>query len=416
MYIALFSVGFGSLLTLAQAGLLFSMLEIDNYVSFRAILNTMNIAAPFLCLGFDSAAPILKRMNPNFPFFWNLLATQILLLLFFLSISLILPVDSKSLSVSLGLVAATSAAGALMVSNYYRVENNFNKYFISINVTDKLVRTFIIVISALLIQEKILWSLIVTFFYFSYVFLLALSTGCKFQINFRIFKSHLHKASPFLLSALGIILITRLPFYAAYFYEDSLLTAKVDIWLLFSIFLLIPMLNKSKVEEVFSAGVMKNYILRMHFSWPSILVQELLICTGIVAFATVAIFLGYASRDDLFFVILPLISGMVIIASVPNYLQLTCFANKFLITVVTSIAIVIIAIMSYLPKIFFADFSIQFLFILSSILYCLVGFYVANILEIKLSYFWRWRDSLFVIFISAIELIIVNLYFEVISS
>lgn len=412
MYIALFSVALGSILTLAQAAILFKILEIDTYVDFRAIINTMNNAAPFLCLGFDSAAPVLRRMSPNYPFFWNILAMLVITLFLFLSTSLILSSDNKLISITLGLAASTSVAGTLIIANHYRVQNKINKYFISINITDKVVRTFIILSAAFLFHEVLPWTFMVSLFCFGYVVYLAIKTGCKIKLNFIIFKSHLWIALPYMFSAIGIITVTRLPFYVAYLFEDSLTTAKVDIWLLFSMFLLIPMLNKSKIDEALSVGVVKDYIIKMRLSWKSILIQEILVCTAIILVANIAVFLNYTSRNDLFLVVLPLITGMVIIASVPNYLQLACFANKISLTIKTSLLMAIISLIAYFPKIILPEFPVPLLFIFSSILYCLVGVFVANKLNINSSDFWRWRGCFFVIFIGFIELIFFSYIFD----
>ena len=128
MYLALFSVAFGSVLTFGQAAALFNILDLENYVAYRAVLNTMNIAAPFLCLGFDSASPVLRRMNPGFPFFWNLLVLHLVALLLFVTSALILPTASKLLPLILGLAASTSVAAALIVANHYRVEGEIRRY------------------------------------------------------------------------------------------------------------------------------------------------------------------------------------------------------------------------------------------------------------------------------------------------
>ena len=111
MYIALFSVAFGSLLTFVQAVGLFNLLDLETYVSYRAVINTMNVAAPFLCIGFDTSAPVLKRQDPEVPFLWNILAVHFMLFLAFFIISILLPHESRLMPIASGLAAGARVVG-----------------------------------------------------------------------------------------------------------------------------------------------------------------------------------------------------------------------------------------------------------------------------------------------------------------
>lgn len=412
MYLALFSVAFGSALTFVQAAVLFFILDINQYISFRAVLNTMNIAAPFFCLGFDTAAPILKRMNQNFAFFWNLLIFHLIASLFLLFISVFLTADSKVLPVILGLAASTCAAGTLIVANHYRVENNTKEYFLSVNVKDKLVRTLLIVSTAYLIQDMVIWAILMIGLYFIYVLFVAQRTGRTLELDFSIFKIHLLTSIPYIFTALGIIALTRLPFYAAYIFEDSIVTAKIDIWLLFSIFLLIPMLNKSKVEEAVNADQIRSYINTMHASWSAIRNQELLVISLINISAAIAIYFNLTEFKDLFEIIWPLTIGMILIASVPNFVQVLCFSGKVYSTIKISFILLIIGIASYLPKMEYNSIGIPFLFIFSSFIYCIVGMKISLYLKIPITLFWRWRDAFFVSLASTSQVFVITYFYK----
>jgi hypothetical protein len=412
MYLALFSVAFGSALTFGQAAILFLVLDINDYISYRAVLNTMNIAAPFFCLGFDTAAPILKKMNPKFPFFWNMIVFHFFasLLLFF--IASFLAIDSKILPIILGLAASTCAAGTLIVANYYRVEQKINEYFLSINVKDKIVRTTLILSTAYLIQDIVIWSIFMTVLYFAYVLYVANRTDRKIEIDFTIFKRHILTSIPYIFTALGIIALTRLPFYAAYIFEDSIITAKIDIWLLFSIFILIPMLNKSKIEEAVNGDQIRKYIDTMHASWIGIRNQEILVITLINTSAAVAIYFNLLEIKDLYEIIWPLTIGMILIASVPNFVQVICFSGRVYLTVKIAFTLLIIGALSYLPKMEYQNIGIPFLFIFSALLYCSVGILISSYLKIPISLFWRWRDTLLVSLVNSTQVFILIFYYK----
>lgn len=412
MYLALFSVAFGSILNFGQVAVLFNILDLENYVAYRAVLNTMNMAAPFLCLGFDSAAPVLKRINPGFYFFWNILAVLLGALLILITIALILPTTSKLLPLILGLASSTSFAGMLIVANHYRVEGEINKYFISVNIFDKLVRSFIILGLAVLIQDILTWSIIMSLIGFFYVGLIALRTGCRIELDTKIFFSHVRISVPYIFAALGVVAVTRMPFYAAYIMKDDLATAKIDIWLLISLFLLIPVLNKSKFEESNSASLAQDYIAAMKLSWKELQKMEILICSGIIVVAIASVITGLASKNDLLSTILPLLIGMILIASVPNYVHVLCMYNMFGLAIKMSLLIGFFSIIAYLPMFFLVSFKVPFLFVASALMYCFIGCFVAQIIKLKISDFWRWRESLLLILFSTFTITIVEIFFD----
>ena len=408
MYFALFSVVFGSTLTLAQVGILFKILDLESYVGFRAVLNTMNVAAPFLCLGFDSSAPVLNRLNPTFPFFWNILSAQAVTFTILVFLALIIPESSRSLPIVLGLTASTSVAAGIIVANYYRVDGQARNYFIKINIYDKLVRTCILLGFAYLFHDVRIWAISVGFFCFIYVILGAIRTRQRFNIDMCIFVNHVRKSIPFIFSSLGIAAITRLPFYASYFLNESNFTAKIDIWLLFTLFILIPVLNKSKVEEANSAGLVEGYVAGMKKSWAALRVQEYTICIGIICVAYIAVIFGYGSSTDLFVIVLPLMISMILISSVPNYVQLACFSGNYAFGVKISLLIAVSGLMVYVPLYIFSGIYVPLMFVFSAIIYCLIGLFVAKILGIQYKNFIRWRDSLSLIALSSLLVLSIN--------
>ena len=200
-----------------------------------------------------------------------------------------------------------------------------------------------------------------------------------------------------------------MPFYSAYLLETGVYTAKLDIWLLFSLFILIPVLNKSKIEEANSGGLVIDYVRGMKNSWLKIALQELLICIGISVVAMGSVITGHTSKNDIVNIILPLMVGMLLIASVPNYVQLLCFSDKFSSGLKTAIVISVVAIAVYCSKLLYSGFAVPLLFVLSSFLYCVIGTFVARSMNLLVSDFWRWKSALFLIILSCGLMGLVNL-------
>lgn len=397
MYLALFSVGFGSALTFFQAAALFNLLSLDNYVEFRAVLNTMNVAAPFLCLGFDNASPVLKRLDPGFPFIWNLLLLHLCIFVL-LNGSAVLLSDSSTLQpLALGLAAATTVAASLMVANHYRTIGAMRHYFLSVNIIDKAVRTTIILGLALWIHSVQWWSIAMSVLCLAYVAFISWRTRLPVRLDAVVFRRHVRISLPYVFSALGIIVITRMPFYAAYIGDDALLTAKIDIWLLVSLFILIPALNKSKIEEAVSTGLLGRYLSAMKASWPALLGQEAVIVVGIVTTATGAVLTGHAAKDDLTTIVLPLTVGMLLIASQPNFVQALCFTGQNKQGIRFSLLISAAGLATYLPAYLLPARSIPWLFCVSAGVYCGIGLVVAKSLTLTIADFWRWKAVLLLV-------------------
>jgi hypothetical protein len=324
---------------------------------------------------------------------------------------MILPTASKFLPLILGLASSTSVAGALIVANHHRAEGAISRYFIGVNIVDKSVRTAIILGLATLVQDILAWSIIMSLLCFAYVGLIASQTGCRIRLDIKIFLTHVRTSLPYIFAALGIVAVTRMPFYAAYIAKDNLATAKIDIWLLFSLFLLIPFLNKSKVEESKSAGIPQDYIVAMKLSWWGLQKMEMLICFGIIFLAAASILTGLGAKNDLLGIVLPLMIGMILISSVPNYIHVLCLYGKFNLAIKISLLVTFVAIMAYIPMLAPIGLKVPFLFIASALIYCSIGCLVARIIEVKISDFWRWREALLLILFSTLAMTMVDMFF-----
>ena len=183
MNFALFSVGISSLLSFIQLAALSYILNVDTYVNFRAFINTMNNAAPFLCFGFDSAMPMLRKSNRNFPFFWSLLLLYLLLFISFFAIALISSDNSKLQVLLFGLTASLSLCGTTIIANLKRSNGNFKDYFLSLNILDKFIRFLIIVVLAIFFDDFINWAISVSLISLLYLIFAAYRAKIKPLFN-----------------------------------------------------------------------------------------------------------------------------------------------------------------------------------------------------------------------------------------
>jgi len=389
MNFALFSVGISSLLSFIQLAALSYILNVDTYVNFRAFINTMNNAAPFLCFGFDSAMPMLRKSNRNFPFFWSLLLLYLLLFIIFFAIALISSDNSKLQVLLFGLTASLSLCGTTIIANLKRSNGNFKDYFLSLNILDKFIRFLIIVVLAIFFDDFINWAISVSLISLLYLIFAAYRAKIKPLFNFQILFSHIKKSFPFVISSLGLFALTRFPFYAAFFFEKSYETAKVDFWLLAALLLLVPVLNSSKIEESRSGGNIYDYIHGMKNKRLTVSLQELLILISIFIATVVGVKIGRTVPQDIFEVILPLTLGMLFIGSIPNYAQLLCFNLKPKLGVVSSLTLLAILIGFCLCNSFLFKLPISIIFLISTILYFILGLFVSMFLKIKFQDFFR---------------------------
>ena len=389
MNFALFSVGISSLLSFIQLAALSYILNVDTYVNFRAFINTMNNAAPFLCFGFDSAMPMLRKSNRNFPFFWSLLLLYLLLFIIFFATALISSDNSKLQVLLFGLTASLSLCGTTIIANLKRSNGNFKDYFLSLNILDKFIRFLIIVVLAIFFHDFINWAISVSLISLLYLIFAAYRAKIKPLFNFKILFNHIKKSFPFVISSLGLFALTRFPFYAAFFMEKSYETAKVDFWLLAALLLLVPVLNSSKIEESRSGGNIYDYIHGMKNKRLTVSLQEFLILISIFIATVLGVKIGKTVPQDIFEVILPLTLGMLFIGSIPNYAQLLCFNLKPKLGVVSSLTLLAILIGFCLCNSFLFKLPISIIFLISTILYFILGLFVSMFLKIKFQDFFR---------------------------
>lgn len=348
----------------------------------------MNNLAPLLCLGFDSGAPLLKKISST-SFFWNLLFLNAIIFISTLLLAIHFQANSKIQTILFGISASTTLAVTIVIANYRRSHGETRQYFLSVNVYDRLLRTFIIIGCALLINNLTNWAAAICLLSAAYAIYIAKLTKTKIDLNYQKFINQLKISIPFIFVSLGILVISRIPFYASYFFDNNIYAAKLDFFLLFSLFILIPFLNQSKIQEAKSEASLSNYLEYMRQGWRHIFIQELFIMMLMFVLAWIAIFIKKADGYEIKYICAPILCGMILVSSIPNFIQLICFSMNGNKAIRHSITLVLITLLIYTPKIFFREISTTFFFVASTVLYVIFGCLVAKNLRIKLNMFLR---------------------------
>lgn len=354
----------------------------------------MNNLAPLLCLGFDGGAPLLKKIYPSTAFFWNLIFLNSTIFVIALILATSLPVSTKIQTILFGISASTTLAITITIANYKRSQGDTRRYFLSVNVYDRLLRTGIIIGSALILHGLSNWAIAVCLLSGTYACYIAKLTKTKIDINHQSFIKQLKTSIPFIFVSLAIVVVSRAPFYASYFFDDSVYAAKLDFFLLFSLFILIPFLNQSKIQEARSEASLNNYMDYMHQGRRNIFFQELLIISLMLSLILAAIYLEITNTHDIKYLYLPILCGMILLSCIPNFIQLMCFSLKGGEAILYSIILGAIIVLTYIPKTMFKEISTTYLFLISSVLYVSFGFFVAKKLRIKLKMFCRTRRTI----------------------
>ena len=192
--LAMVVIGVG--LTLLQMLGLFYLFN-DHYIDSRAIINTMNISAPLLCMGFDITSPQITKSEKSALFIWNFVLLHLFLALVFFLASFLIS-DVKTSYIFLGLVLGAIFSSNLLLNEYERNINSVKKYFFDLHVRDRFNRTFFILVIAFIADSIFTWSTILIVLSLAYLFFLIIKYKEDIGFDFLKLKKHLILSLPFL--------------------------------------------------------------------------------------------------------------------------------------------------------------------------------------------------------------------------
>ena len=375
-------VWIGTLINIVQLYGLYRIFGVD-YVQSRAIINSMTILAPLLCLGFDTAAPLITKLERSSSFIWNFLIAQLFFMGFFLLVALNLD-NQKTSYIFFGLSLGALFSSNLFLLEYQRSLGQIKEYFFNLHIRDRFYRMAIILLTALASTSFLTWVYTLILFF---IIFLGFSTKKYWKfINFNPKKlcQHLTISLPYLFIAISAAAITRLPFYVSYYLDSYINTAKIDFWLMLSLFMLLPYMNILKIAETETKGQTSVLLSHIKGKTRKLSQQQMLISLMILFVAGFGLIIGMVERQDIYEIILPLIISIVIITSAPPFSYLALSYQKIKLASIATIIISMISLACYTPSYFNVHVPIAYLMIINASIYLSI-----NILAS--SYFFRLR-------------------------
>jgi len=409
---ALVMVIIGVGLTLLQMLGLFYLFN-DHYIDSRAIINTMNISAPLLCMGFDITSPQITKSEKSALFIWNFVLLHLFLALVFFLASFLIS-DVKTSYIFLGLVLGAIFSSNLLLNEYERNINSVKKYFFDLHVRDRFNRTFFILVIAFIADSIFTWSTILIVLSLAYLFFLIIKYKEDIGFNFLKLKKHLTLSWPFLLTSLVIVFVYRATFYFSYYFDTSTYAAKIDFWLTISLLLLIPMMNVSKFAETSAQGDMNKYIYSLKSGWTKLYQQQLLIILMIFILTALGIYFNKITSIEIITMILPLSLSILLLTLTPSYLYLALLKNKFSSCLHHVFLFIIISLIIFLFKAIYLFLPVSWLLLINCFLYLIYTLHFSRAsLDVKISVILRFNDGLklLCIFILCHSVLFLGAYF-----
>ncbi len=372
MWLSLMSVALGSLVTLTQYFGLNYLLSGHDFLSARAAINSMNLLAPFLCIGLDNAAPRLAQSGNTGSYVWGFLVHamfgSVALVLFGLAV-----MQWKYAPFAVGAGFALTLSASLVASNYLRAQGAHRRYFLGVNVYDRLARTIILLGAAAVSADFMFWVLLVIPGFIIYSTSVAIRSKASFSGSFQFPKKEISSSLPLILSSVAIIFLTRSPYFASYMADGLVAANSTDLILLFSLFIMIPVLNLQKIGEVDLKGISEFEHLQQG---KRLFIAEYLVVTGFIGISILGYIAGLLSQSDIGTIAVPVGIGMIIASLLPNFPHLLLLLGR----TKDGLAVTIIAMAMVITSYFLAalaGFAIAWGFALGAAAYTLIGvFYV----------------------------------------
>ena len=362
---ALVLVALGILLTLAQMYGLYVIFD-DQYIEARAVINSMSIAAPLLCFGFDTSAPIITKREKTPAFLWNFFVVYLIFMGGFITAAFVVD-EVKTSYIFLGLALGAVFASKLFMVEYERCSGKITQYYFDLHVRDRLFRTIAILLLAVFFSSITTWSIAFLIFSLAHFFLLVTKYWNTVNFDRKKLTHHLSISLPYLITGIATVVLYRLAFYVSYYQDNSMDTAKVDFWLIVSLFLLIPYLNASKIAETAAKNSVTHYIDLMRGSWQKISLQQSLIIFLIMLITVAGLFMGRVDKPDIVEIILPILLAIIIATSTPSFCYLALLAKKIKLAFVASVLLILLSLLCYALKYFFASsIPVSFLMLLNA--------------------------------------------------
>ena len=395
MKLAFLTLSVGNLIVLLQISIMYLALSESDFVEYRSIINIANYLGVLMCIGMDISTPnsIKKGVSERHQLGGSLI---VIILVALFSAVLIYLFNDKGLDnqIILGILVGATIAYFNVINNISRSRGDVDSYFLRGNLTQRVVRTFLIV-SLLYVTSTIYdWGVLLFISYLVYVLLI--QNGLKVGISLSVIDTikGVKSGIKYFFVTLLLLGLTRISYYSSLGVYEDIRIVTIDFVLLAYLFLLIPLLNSFKIVEVESNFDIKSYAnyVKNHLSEKRN--QQRIISIGLVVVIFVFDWLFPKVTKDIIFVSGFISLGMVIITSGQYYLGLLQWhlKSRYLMYAVffTLSGIMLINMILITFEVYYYS---EWLFVLSALLYLLVGlFFWCKVLQIDGSSFIdsRW--------------------------
>ena len=161
MKTAFLTLSVGNLIVLLQISVMYLVLSESGFVEYRSIINIANYLGVLMCVGMDISTPnsIKKGVSERHQLGGSLI---VIILVAIFSAVLIYLFNNKGLDdqIILGILVGTTIAYFNVINNISRSRGDVDSYFLRGNLTQRAVRTFLIV-SLLYVTSTIYdWSIL----------------------------------------------------------------------------------------------------------------------------------------------------------------------------------------------------------------------------------------------------------------
>lgn len=395
MFRSVFSVGLGTFLTLLQILVLKYNLDPAGFNDYRYIINTMMNLAPLLCLGIDNSYPkIFKKydLKNNFSHLLNLY----LILFIFSYLCAFLYFNFSDSYLLFSFSASFSIVISILISNHIRMCKGSDEYFFKLNIKDKFLRFFIVIISFLLIDDFIIWAISLPILLIINQLFIEKKYFHFNKINFNQIKVIIHNSLPFMFSSIVLIILTRSLYYYSYFYKSDDIIMSVDMTLLMLLFYMIPNLNLMKICDTNNQICLNSFCKEYLNNYNK---KSLIEFSFVILFTCFCVLFKFF---DFGFLLLSeqsitiLLLGFCVINSIPNYFHLLLLKKKlYYCFIFTLISVFNIFLLFYLIENFYLAFLMSCLF------YFLLGFFVFKfIFKIEIGFYFKFWNFLILCFSS----------------
>ena len=362
---------------LLQVATMYFVLSQSDFVEYRSIINIANYLGILMCLGMDISTPnSIKGGVSERRQLGGSLAVIILTAIFPVVMIYLFYNKGVDSQIFLGVLVGTTIAYFNVINNISRSRGDIESYFLRGNLTQRAVRTCLIV--SLLYATSTIYDWAILLFIGYLVYGLFIQKKLKVGISFSVIDTikGVKTGIRYFFVAVLLVGVTRISYYSSLDVYADIRIVTIDFVLLAYLFLLIPFLNSFKISEIESDFNIKSYVnyAKNHLSEKRN--QQRIISIGLVIAIYIFDWLFPKVTQDIIFVSGFVCLGMVIITSGQYYLGLLQWYSKsrylmyavfFILSGILLINIILLTIEVY--------YYSELLFVLSALLYLFVGLF-----------------------------------------